>query len=416
MVGVHAMNYISIFIQKYLRPIFTFESSYVLFLFAGVYKQADFLLWSPIDLTLLFGLIIVTGILIHILYYDLVLTRVSTSILGLYFIFVFYSIISGLWSSSTSYFASKSFYLLCVTSIAIITPPILFSPSRNSVWRIGWVTVLLGIVVAVETLLLHQGPWQVNPFNANYLLPGRLLGITIIISTYYLFISKDQKLKLVVHIFLISLFSIALLILGARGPLLSLILTVAIIILLIINVKSIKYKLSLLYPFTLFGVVLIISLLSESGNFRAIRRLQGLSTEARTVSSSAGTRLDHYTWTIQQISLENILFGNGLGSWPVMRGLGDARFYPHNIFLEILFESGIFGLFIFILIIILVLRSLFHYSNVNEKIDPIILISIMIYMLLNANLTGDLNDNRVLFAIIGICVYYSNRSYLNKSV
>ena len=50
-----------------------------------------------------------------------------------------------------------------------------------------------------------------------------------------------------------------------------------------------------------------------------------------------------------QIWLEYPILGIGVGDFSIAAGLGDLSEYPHNIFLEILSETGMVGLVLFVL-------------------------------------------------------------------
>jgi O-antigen ligase len=49
-------------------------------------------------------------------------------------------------------------------------------------------------------------------------------------------------------------------------------------------------------------------------------------------------------------------WGHGTGSFGPLIGLGDTRIYPHNIFLEIWVENGLFGLALFVAFLLVVVR------------------------------------------------------------
>jgi O-antigen ligase len=87
---------------------------------------------------------------------------------------------------------------------------------------------------------------------------------------------------------------------------------------------------------------------------------------ARTIREiqepSAGLRIQIWTTAWQRISTESghLIFGRGVGMYPVIEGYGTpdwllrrteaAKHYPHNIYLEMLYETGITGLLLFTMI------------------------------------------------------------------
>lgn len=89
-----------------------------------------------------------------------------------------------------------------------------------------------------------------------------------------------------------------------------------------------------------------------------------------------------------------LLFGHGVGQSYQLLDIPPARYYPHNLLLELLYENGLIVtiLFIFILIVAFNKRSpfciflLFHFSN--------------------SLFSGDILLNEKLFLFAGICLFY----------
>ncbi len=79
--------------------------------------------------------------------------------------------------------------------------------------------------------------------------------------------------------------------------------------------------------------------------------------------------------------------GNGIGSFgPIILGLDEVH-YPHNIFIELIFELGIFGLFHSIVIL--------YYISFSYKYS--IFGYIAIYYFINSQFSGDLAGNSSLY-------------------
>jgi O-antigen ligase len=123
---------------------------------------------------------------------------------------------------------------------------------------------------------------------------------------------------------------------------------------------------------------------------------------------SATGRLMRFEKAIESLlSFPQIITGLGIGGFSVYSAsFDDIRGdYPHNIFLEVGSELGIFGL---IAIIYLIFSSFFKIicqikkGQLNNKIFYYTLLSLFIFMLINSSISGDINDNRLLFAIIGL--------------
>src|SRR5699024_5914147 len=93
-------------------------------------------------------------------------------------------------------------------------------------------------------------------------------------------------------------------------------------------------------------------LLSDLSNF----------VEKRYVDNegSYDSRLNFFTNSLELIERTNIfyfLFGFGSGDYAIFRIGSDVRSYPHNLLIEILFEYGVLGLFLFFIFIYFSLKG-----------------------------------------------------------
>jgi len=87
-----------------------------------------------------------------------------------------------------------------------------------------------------------------------------------------------------------------------------------------------------------------------------------------------------------------------------MMGFGDVLSYPHNIFLEILAEGGVIGLLLFLLAVSIGLWHLFSNRAVSVFSDPVRLTVLLMFVntFMNAQFSGDLSANRLLWCTIGL--------------
>jgi O-antigen ligase len=81
-------------------------------------------------------------------------------------------------------------------------------------------------------------------------------------------------------------------------------------------------------------------------------------------------------------------------------GYTDARRYPHNIFLESLTEGGAVGLLLLCMLLGVGMTRLFS-ANVFDEPQRLIVFLCFVNTFTNAQFSGDLSDNRSLFATIG---------------
>lgn len=89
------------------------------------------------------------------------------------------------------------------------------------------------------------------------------------------------------------------------------------------------------------------------------------------------------------------VFGEGIGSFGILYTGVDGREYPHNIYLEVLFELGVIGLIPFLFFTIVPFwyrRNAFY-------------MALMLYFFLNALKSGDLTSIWILFLTYGLVVF-----------
>jgi hypothetical protein len=82
--------------------------------------------------------------------------------------------------------------------------------------------------------------------------------------------------------------------------------------------------------------------------------------------------------------------------------LGDISLHPHNIFLEVLSETGIIGFVLFVAFLYCVFKR-FNLVSLLSSPERTSLALLTIFSFLNAQKTGDLHDNLLLFVTLSLC-------------
>jgi O-antigen ligase len=100
--------------------------------------------------------------------------------------------------------------------------------------------------------------------------------------------------------------------------------------------------------------------------------------------------------------LNNPIFGNGVGSWPIYFDTLDERNYPHNILVEILTEFGLVGFLFFCILLILVFRNIGSFLKSGQFYPAVLIFLLFLNTFINAFVSGDLPDNRVFFTMVGL--------------
>jgi O-antigen ligase len=118
--------------------------------------------------------------------------------------------------------------------------------------------------------------------------------------------------------------------------------------------------------------------------------LNSIQTDGPTME-----RLEFYGSALKAF-WENPLIGLGFGGWPMYHGLGDVSYHPHNIFLEIMAETGTVGLLFFLAFLFVCLKGL-KLNNIRSNLSLRMFCLIALFAFINACKTGDLHDNILLF-------------------
>ena len=109
---------------------------------------------------------------------------------------------------------------------------------------------------------------------------------------------------------------------------------------------------------------------------------------------SYGTRILFYRRSLEFLKHPS-LFGVGTGDWHAVVGLPSGRRHPHNIELEVACELGMVGLVLFVGVLAVAGRWVRQPSTPADERAPLgALIAVLVFWLFNAQLNGDLLDNR----------------------
>jgi O-antigen ligase len=203
--------------------------------------------------------------------------------------------------------------------------------------------------------------------------------------------------------FLVGVLSIVLLFgLGSRGALIFLLLTLFVWKWrsVLKRVMHFKIKRKMLRTLTVVLILLPIILLTQYekiSNFLYLGIIRFQSLFEVSADQSVQGRIERLAYAAKNVfgSVSTFLFGNGIGSFGIHYSGEDVREYPHNIFLEILFELGIVALILFC--VFLFLPFLFKRMLVFKVL--------VLYFLLNALKSGDLTGLWLLFFFIGLLVF-----------
>jgi O-antigen ligase len=378
---------------------------YVAFVVSGAYKSAPALAWVPVDLTMILAGMTVALSAVLVATDRFRVTTPAIAISALFGLFAAYAVLSGLWSPSEEYFVSKSIRLIGITGLSLWVGALVIATSTRRLRDAAVATVGAALLTAFEMLYryLQAGGGELTPFGTNYLITGRVIGLGIVLVVGYLVLSRADKRLTAAALAATAVMSYALLVSGARGPMIAVVGAVGLLVLAGIRLGTLPNGRTALAGYAGAAFVSLIALVTIAQQLRGVRRLLAL---ADGPGRSLGLRFGYWSDTFGALRPRTLLIGEGFGAWPVLITPGeDTQYYPHNIVLEVGFELGAVGL--------LLLGALLGYTLVNTAQgwiasgDPVHLVfgALFVYMLANVMVTGDLNENRYFFALVGTMAY-----------
>lgn len=404
--------------------IFSFETAFVLFLFAGRFKADPRLEWVPIDLTaLFFGISVVAGVFI-LLKRRLVFPRLGLETTLLLLAFIAWMALSLAWTPGSIYAMNKTFFMATLVLWAFLGTALIIANDEARLKRFYILILLFGILVTIESLVYYL---QATPggflqaFGSRYLAIARTLGLSISVALIaWLYANQFTTRSLAFVVLLLSLY--VTFVAGARGPLIATALALLVPLVASWRMTSTALGLNIKLRRTIIVPLISLLILSAAGiaflidtgrpgttlvRFYAIFTLEG-------GEPSAIGRLLRLSAAIDQWAQSPII-GQGVGSFPVLAGFGDVREYPHNIVLETLSELGVVGLVLLILpfgLVFLKQRTLMPLRS------PYAIVAVMFFVntLTNAMVSGDISDNRLLFMSLGLLTIHFGASTLSKQV
>ncbi|HBR03892.1 MAG TPA: hypothetical protein DD738_14935 [Ruminiclostridium sp.] len=400
------------FFIRMIQDLFSFELVFTLFLFAWVFKADPRFGWVPVDLTLLlFIWSVCTGVLVFLAEKKRFETK-ATFMVFTAILFVLYILVSLTWTHGRIYAAQKALHISTLTLWSLMACAFIIASDKNRLARFIRFLMLLSIWIAAESTLVYikGGNDVINALNSNYLALGYTMGMGLLISAAYCFLSGQSRPRRVLMLSLTLYFMFMLFIMGGRGPLLSVSISLCLPLLPGSNFfRSSKHKLQKYGIFIgiLFLTLLFISITLYTRGLLTATLYRILLFLEPGMGSSAGTRMGYYSESYRLWQLKP-LFGHGIGSWPLLIGLPDICAYPHNLIFELLVELGLSGVILFGLLLLAALKDFFK-RNAGESIFYVSVILMMFSnAFIGALLSGDINDNRILFAAIGLMAFGRN--------
>ncbi len=433
--------------MKHLRLacsyLISFEFLFVAFLMAGNFKAAPVLSNLPVDLTVFFMATSVIAAAI-ILYRRLrIKSNNDQEVLEndnpkkklnwirkfeiknlhqeniyaatVFLVFFLWALLTLLYTPSDIYSISKVLRLGALTGVAFMGTVLIISAEKERAKRFLTLLCSFGIIMTIAAfakyILRGGGLGFVALFSGNYIALGRVAGMTAIIMLVGLIFAKKISHKILLGMGSITALAVVG-VSGARGPAVA----VALTLILFTLIATIFAKNRVFRRNFLIAIFLVVVTAFVAYNFNLFDTMVGrfnVMLSEPDMGFSAGKRVVLYDQALRTW-VDHPIMGVGIGGFPVEHGYGDQRNYPHNLALEVLAELGVVGLILLGLIFYLCLRMIPPLKVLKDH--PILLISILLlfFTFLNAMISGDINDNRLLFSFVGLQLV--GRCYIFKTM
>lgn len=391
-------------IRSLFSALFSFESFFVLFLLAGKYKADPRFHWVPVDLTaLFFALSIVSGMLV-LWRRGMRVPRGSTGLVFSFLCFTGFAAASLIWTPGWVYASQKVFYIATLVLWSLVACAFIIAYDRQRLIRFFGMLVVASVWFAWESsrpLLYGGSAGRIHALGTSYLGLGQTIGLGTLVVVVYLLFGKGTLVVKAMSSVLLFMFIGILGFLGGRGPLLATLVSVSTPLFLgmlptgdQLQVK--RYSIVMLGVLIACGVLLmwLYSRFSAVGLDRLIHVFGNIDSMSRT--SFYKDAVDFW--------LSSPLLGNGIGAWPVLRNMGDFQLYPHNMILEILVELGLVGLVLYGGTLFLALTHLGSLNSIARSPWRLLILMCFLNVFLNAMFSGDISDNREVFAMLGLMV------------
>jgi hypothetical protein len=372
------------------------EWVFALFLLAGIFKPNPAYGRSPIDLTVLTG--VVTSACVVWIFLKLPRRPLGSTLLVLTFFLLFIPTL--FWTDWTPYAIDKALRFYTLTLLATVAPLYLIRTVEELRRFVSGFLFLCAIVAATaQVVMLSQGGAleRLMVLDATTIATGRSIGVLGVAVAFLWFEDRTNRLALSIALIILPTLLIAT---GAKGPLLSAPLAL-LFTLLLLRTKVRVHLPRMILVCLLACCVILLSL--PIIPWASLIRVGGFVNGQW--NNSEFDRTSFIAESLQGI--ERTPQGLGLGGFASKYGVGAGEIgeYPHNIALEAFLEGGWMVGCYFIFLLLSGLAGVYSVAKKNSgQLVFKLVICLMVFYLLNDLVSGELNESKVLMAFIGLAV------------
>jgi O-antigen ligase len=320
-------------------------------------------------------------------------------------------VLSLTWTPVVGYGAEKALRFWTLTLLAIAAPFCVVENVRDLRALLGW-TLAIALLGAVVVLAFGDviAADDINNANTgrlefggveNTIFTSRLLCGGAIVALFAPAMGLGGRWgRVLLPVAGVGLLAVAASI-GSRGPLVSLVLAVAVTLTAVV-MRNPRALLPLLGMVALGAVLLSFVSLPET----SAARLRGITEDPLgTLQADGRSRL--YGQAIE-IAKDHPLLGFGSGGFKLYSAVlirKELR-YPHNIFLEVAAEIGIAAALVLAACLVAVLLGLFRRAwateNSRRRAEVYTVTALLLVTFFAAQFSGDINDNRAFWTALAL--------------
>jgi oligosaccharide repeat unit polymerase len=360
-----------------------------------------------INLFLLLGMTFFVGVIVFIFR----ITKKSIPKKNAFFLLLFFLIFipfSLLWTNAPEYGGRKVIILYSILITFILFIRSFIKNYQRFIFYFILVYCFTVVFIAIFernnliSIIVGESIYRyriIEELNSNVISVFFAFGALCFIHSLYF---SKSKVKIIFNLGLVLISLIFLFLTGSRGALIAFLCSIFLFFLFTF-IKS-KRRITTF----LLGVIIVLILLNSNTIYYLSDFMPSsleIFFESRYTSSlaleSINARKDLFTLALDGYSSNsnflNLLFGNGIGDFGYLLSGIDERGYPHNIFLEILYELGLIPLILFAILIAKVIIKNYKETSRDsfEESDGMYLM--FYFFLVNALSTGDIAANFLLF-------------------
>ena len=387
--------------MNYTRFLYRTEFYYALLLLSGSIKSYIILLsYDAFDFTLIIGLILIVVLIKQLVTNMGVLKFSKLQLISLFLILSFLcSIIF-----STIYTPSQSYYIAKFTSFGVCLLAycyLLFIRNFDCQEFLKYFVNLSAILALIFLTIYPLVPDYLilADLTSMYLTVGYLCGINVL-----LLIKMPER-----SVYIKLYFVVALVLTGARGPILAA--AFSYLIVLLFSKQEIRKYLKLRYwVISGFTLLLVFFYITQDENLSSmfVRSFNRLTLVFDGFSGrSIDIRLDQLYSSLAYID-DQPFFGYGFASYNFVTQGVDMRGYPHNSILEIWFELGLAGLAIYIIFTVFHLYLTFSRIGVAAG-------AVLLFMLINSLKSSSFTDLKIMYGFYSLFLLLVHNKYFGIS-